>query len=105
MHLLLFMLRKTHESEDLLKAHNCLQLLEKSTYTKVIVYHSVVCIGQRTGVHTNIMISYYVLEKLYGAIGIKHLSHIHKIAWSEISFNGICGIGTHRWFHIKTSLL
>lgn len=63
----------------------------RANWTPKVCYHSVVyheCAGQRTGVQSDIMINYYGLEKLYGAMGIKHLSHIHKNAWSKNFFEG-----------------
>lgn len=61
----------------------------RANWTPKVCYQSVVyheCAGQRTSVNSDIMINYYGLEKLYGAMGVKHLSHIHLNAWSKNFF-------------------
>ncbi len=44
-----------------------------------VVYHAVA--GQRLGMGDSVMINYAGLVKQYGAMGLKHLSELHKSQW------------------------
>ncbi len=46
---------------------------------KSVVYHAVA--GQRLDLRDSVMINYYGLIKQYGAMGLKHLSQLHKSQW------------------------
>ncbi len=44
-----------------------------------VVYHAIA--GQRIGMNDSVMINYSGLVKQYGAMGLKHLSELHKSEW------------------------
>ncbi len=44
-----------------------------------VVYHAIA--GQRLGMNDSVMINYSGLVKQYGAMGLKHLSQLHKSQW------------------------
>ncbi len=48
-----------------------------------VVYHAVA--GQRLGMGDSVMVNYSGLVKQYGAMGLKHLSELHKSQW-QVSF-------------------
>ena len=50
-----------------------------------VVYHAVA--GQRLEVNDNVMINYNGLVKQYGAMGLKHLSQLHRSPW-QINYFG-----------------
>lgn len=46
---------------------------------KTVVYHEIA--GQRMGMGDSVMVNYEGLVKQYGAMGLKHLSELHKSQW------------------------
>jgi hypothetical protein len=50
-----------------------------------VVYHAVA--GQRLGVNDNVMVNFNGLVKQYGAMGLKHLSELHRSQWQINFFN------------------
>ncbi len=50
-----------------------------------VVYHAVA--GQRLGMNDSIMINFNGLVRQYGAMGLKHLSVLHKSAWQKNYFS------------------
>lgn len=49
-----------------------------------VVYHAIA--GQRLGLGDSVMINFSGLVKQYGAMGLKHLSILHKSAWHKNYF-------------------
>lgn len=49
-----------------------------------IVYHAIA--GQRLDISGNVMVNFNGLIKQYGAMGLKHLSDLHKSAWHKKFF-------------------
>lgn len=59
-----------------------------------VVYHAVA--GQRMGLGDSVMVNYNGLVRQYGAMGLKHLSMLHKSRWHKSffmqQFNAICNL-------------